>query len=135
MQDSLGLVSLTKETANMYFNFQNGTRKSMIVVIPGTNQVPDLPSLQEAFFNSGMVCYNESYCPAGKSSLEEPDIHILWNEAISARDAADVASALWKFCEILDARIQKEKPGSRVDLVLWMDNCGPQVIKFLLFFH
>ena len=90
--------------------------------------LPELPALQESFFLSGAVAYNETFCPAGACSEENPNIFMVWHEAISARDSSDVASSFWKFLEEIDKRIQA-KGGGKKHLIIWVDNCVAQVSK------
>ena len=88
--------------------------------------LPELPALQESFFLSGEVAYNETFSPARPCSEEDPNIFMLWHEAISGRDSPDVTSSYWKFFEEIDKRVQAEGVG-KVHLIVWVDNCTAQV--------
>ena len=97
------------------------------------DQLPEIPALQEAFFNSGVVSYNETFCPSGPNSADNPTFFALWNESVSARDSPDVASAFWAFFEELAAKAERAEitldRNGKVHIILWVDNCVPQVLR------
>ena len=76
---------------------------------------------KEYFFISRLVCFNETFANLRSGN----DICVMWHEAISGRNGADVSSAFAKF--ILGAAERIE------NFVLWADNCAPQNKNWILF--
>ena len=88
--------------------------------------LPRMPNLKASFFVSRLVVFNETFAKMYKTAkpINENHICILWHEAITGRNACDVASAFIKFFKQLR---DEEK------IVLWMDNCTAQNKNWCLF--
>ena len=76
-------------------------------------------TLKEHFFVSRLVVFNETFA----ALTEEPDLLILWHEAIAGRNATHVASAYVK-CVLACAN---------TNIVFWADKCSSQNKKWVLF--
>ena len=76
-------------------------------------------TLKEHFFVSRLVIFNETFA----SLTGEPDLLILWHEAIAGRNATHVASAYIKCISACD------KP----NIIFWADNCTAQNKNWVLF--
>jgi hypothetical protein len=82
-----------------------------------------LPKLtfKQHFFVSRLVVFNETFACLNEG---QDDLVILWHEAISGRNAADVASAYVKCLEFCS---------SGENVVFWCDNCCGQNKNWTLF--
>ena len=76
-------------------------------------------SIKEHFFVSRLMVFNETFA----SISEKDDICVLWHEAISGRDADDVASAY--------AAVMQKSDADK--FVFWADNCCAQNKNWVLF--
>ena len=73
------------------------------------------------FFTSRLVCFNETF-----GCLQNgQDTCMLWHEAITGRNAHDVASSFHAF-------IRANCPPLK-HLIIWADNCGPQNKNWVLY--
>lgn len=83
--------------------------------------LPRMPNLQEAFFLSRLVVFNETFAAMQKTGKHQC---ILWHEATAGRKADEVACAFIKFLDIVrDTR----------NIILWLDNCSGQNKNWILF--
>ncbi|XP_041358684.1 uncharacterized protein LOC121375341 [Gigantopelta aegis] len=78
--------------------------------------MPRLPGNKTSIFTRRLVLFRETFAPLGKSSKDKPVCGILWHEAISGRNAEDIASA--RDCTVF---------------VFWADNCTAQNKTWTLF--
>ena len=106
------------------FEYQREKDPEAVYFTADMQKVIVLPKLttKAQFFVSRLVTFNETFA---SMNSEFPDYCILWHEAISGRNACDVASYM-KLSEII---VQQD---SR-DVVIWADNCSGQNKNWFLF--
>lgn len=83
--------------------------------------LPRMPQLQEAFFLSRLVVFNETFAAMQKNEKHQC---ILWHEATAGRKAEEVACSFSKFFEI---------NRDTNNIILWLDNCSGQNKNWILF--
>ena len=81
--------------------------------------IPKLTT-KESFFTSRLVCFNETFASGSEGGK---DYTIMWNEAVSGRKAADVASSYTKFFT---------ETGEKTP-IFWADNCAGQNKNWTLY--
>jgi hypothetical protein len=57
--------------------------------------LPIMHSRKEAFFLSCLVCFNETFAPF-EATRQNPNLCVLWNEALQERDTTDIGSSYHK---------------------------------------
>lgn len=83
--------------------------------------IPRMPQLQEAFFLSRLLVFNETF-----ASMRKVDNHvcIVWHEAMAGRRAEEVTCTFLKFFN---------QHRDVENIILWLDNCTGQNKNWLLF--
>ena len=99
-------------------------KKAYAVDLQKVLLLPRMPEFKTVMFTPRLVTFNETFAPLGEATKENPNITVLWHEATSGRNAADLASAFWNFFESVDCN----EP-----LILWLDNCSAQNKNWTLF--
>ena len=80
--------------------------------------IPKLTT-KEHFFTPRLIAYNETFARLSSGT----DLCVLWHEAVSGRDAAQVASAY----------IKAVKSSGKKHIKLWCDNCNSQNKNWTLY--
>jgi len=83
--------------------------------------MPRLPGVKTAVFTRRLVVFHETFVPL--KSLDN-SVSVLWHEAISGRNAEDIASTF--ICAM------KQEPDVS-HFILWMDNCSAQNKNWVVF--
>ena len=87
-----------------------------------------LPGIKTCVFTKRIIAFNETFAPLGgkrKSTLGKP-IGILWYEAVTGRDAGDMAGAY-------DKLIRNVRHWDYKHFIFWADNCTAQNKNWLLY--
>lgn len=79
--------------------------------------LPRMLAFKTCLFTRRLVCFNETYAPLGGPKGKYNNVTVLWNEAISGRDADDLTSSLWAFLKSCK---------DVINITFWMDNCSGQ---------
>jgi len=77
-------------------------------------------------FTRRLVVFHETFAPLGSKSKERPVVSALWHEALSGRNAEDLASAYVKV-------IRSDHLRDIKNVVFYVDNCGAQNKNWTLF--
>jgi len=95
----------------------------MSVDMQKVQMLPRLPGVKTCVFTRRLVAFHETFAPIGKLS-KRPIVSVLWHEALSGRNAEDLASVFIKFMQYLrDVR----------HFIFYVDNCGAQNKNWTLF--
>ena len=89
-----------------------------VLILPYMNQH------KTAIFTPRLVTFNETFARLGQATPSNPNVAVLWHEAISGRSASDIASTYWNFF----LEVNCNEP-----IVLWLDNCSAQNKNWTLF--
>ncbi|KAK6179795.1 hypothetical protein SNE40_012072 [Patella caerulea] len=71
--------------------------------------LPRVPGVKTCAFTRRVVAFNEPFASLGQTKTK---VTALWHEAISGRNASDIASSFWNFF--------------KQHIVIWVDNCTAQ---------
>ena len=90
--------------------------------------LPYMPGVKSCAFVNRLVAFNQTFAPTGeqrKKTHPQRVIVIVWHEAISGRNAADVTSAFLKAISLM------AKDNNRI--VIWCNNCAAQNKNWTLY--
>jgi len=99
-------------------------KKAFAVDLQKVGLLPRIPQFKTVIFTPRLVTFNETFAPLAQATSNNPNITVLWHEATSGRNAADLASAFWSFFTTLNC----SDP-----IILWLDNCSAQNKNWILF--
>ena len=99
-------------------------KKAFAVDLQKVGLLPRIPQFKTVIFTPRLVTFNETFAPLSQATVSNPNVTVLWHEATSGRNAADLASAFWSFFE----NVNCHDP-----IILWLDNCSAQNKNWILF--
>ena len=90
--------------------------------------LPRLPDIKTCIFTKRIIAFNETFTPLGGNCKSKPGkpIGILWHEAVTGRDAGDIASAYYKL-------IRNVRHWDCKHFIFWADNSTVQNENWLLY--
>ena len=87
--------------------------------------LPRLPDVKTCVFTRHLVLFHETFTPLGEKCRGKV-VGVIWHEAVSGRNAEDLASSYVKAMGLPTYRDSK-------NFVFWTDNCGAQNKNWVLF--
>lgn len=78
-------------------------------------------TIKNSFFVSRLVVFNETFAPLHKAT----NLCVLWHEAMSGRNAKDVASAYLAVIQKASTEVEH--------FIFWVDNCSAQNKNWVLY--
>ena len=83
--------------------------------------LPRLQGIKTCVFTKRIIAFNETFAPLGGKHKSKPGkpIGILWHEAVTGRDAGDIASA---YCRL----IRNVRHRDWKHFIFFTDNCTAQ---------